>query len=299
MALADASPAPRASALLEGKRVLLVDDNATNRTILLRLAESWKMLPTAVAGGREALEALGGGEPFDLAILDMTMPEMDGVALATAIARREERPPQMVLLSSAAAARAAAACDAPLAAVLRKPIKPAALLAALERAASAAAPAPRNAGATASPRRLGDRHPLRVLVAEDNLVNQRVATLLLAKLGYDAVVVGTGLQALEALRQERFDVVFMDVHMPEMDGLEATRRIGTDLVAERRPYVVAMTASAMVGDREACFEAGMDDYVSKPVRPQELEAALERAVAQLSVLRDGQTLGAIGVPGVE
>jgi len=124
---------------------------------------------------------------------------------------------------------------------------------------------------------LGARSPLRILLAEDNLVNQRVAGRILEKMGYRADIAANGLEALEALKRQTYDVVFMDVHMPGMDGMEATRQICHRWGPAERPRIIAMTASAMQGDRERCLEAGMDDYVSKPVRVEELRAALERA----------------------
>jgi signal transduction histidine kinase/CheY-like chemotaxis protein len=264
---------------LQGRRVLVVDDNATNRRIIGRQTRAWGMLPRATASPREALAWVDQDEPFDVAILDMRMPEMDGVALAKAIRQLPRgRDLPLVLLSSLGRREAAADSIGP-AAYLTKPIKPSQLLdvllevcagAPLRRAAAAArSPAPLPAGVAAP--------PLKILVAEDNVVNQKLALRLLAQLGYRADVAANGLEVLQALERQRYDVVLMDVQMPELDGIEATRHIRDRWPPAERPRIIAVTANALQGDRERLLQAGMDDYVSKPIRVQELMAALARA----------------------
>ena len=266
-----------ASPQLHGRRVLIVDDNATNRHILVRQAESWGMLARATAHPAQALEWIRRGDPFDLAILDMQMPEMDGVTLAGEIGRyRNARALPLVLLTSLGP-REELLGDVEFAASLTKPIKPSQLHDTLMNVfgatpAGVQAPTPQEGRVE----RLAERVPLRILVVEDNVINQQLALLLLQKLGYRADVAADGLEALQALEREPYDVVLMDVQMPTMDGLQATRRIHQRWPEGRRPHVIAATASAMQEEREACLAAGMDDYLSKPIRIEELAAALSR-----------------------
>jgi len=262
---------------LHGRRVLVVDDNATNRHILVRQAESWGMLARDTASPTQALEWIRRGDPFDLAILDMQMPEMDGATLAEEIGRyRDARELPLVLLTSLGSWGELRG-GVEFAASLTKPIKPSQLYDTLMSVfgatpAGVQAPVPREGPVE----QLAERMPLRILVAEDNVVNQQLALLLLKKLGYRADVTANGLEALQALEREPYDVVLMDVQMPTMDGLEATRRIRQRWLEGRRPHVIAATANAMREEREACLAAGMDDYLSKPIRMEELAAALGR-----------------------
>jgi PAS domain S-box-containing protein len=262
---------------LAGKRLLVVDDNATNREIVRRLAESWDMLVELVEHPTEALARIRRGDPFDIAVLDMSMPEMDGLELAREIRRSDEQAGLPLLLLTSighlAEARGASAFSAQLA----KPVKSSQLYDALVKVlAAGAAPAPPPA------RQEDDSTPgvpgLRLLVAEDNVVNSRLALALLEKLGYSADVVENGREALDALEGQRYDVVLMDVQMPELDGLEATRRIRERFGSSDSPRIIAMTANAMEGDRDDCRAAGMDDYLAKPIRPEELSRALARCV---------------------
>jgi PAS domain S-box-containing protein len=270
---------------LSGKRLLVVDDNATNRRIMTLQAESWGMSVSAASSGAEALDWLGRGTSCDLAVLVMQMPGMDGVQLAEAIrARRLAKPLPLILLTSLGR-RLEDLESGAFAACLSKPIKASQLYDCLLAAIDALAK-PRT---TAAPRvslddQMAARLPLRLLLAEDNPVNQKVALLTLGRLGYRADVAGNGLEVLDALRRQSYDVVLMDVQMPELDGLETTRRIVHDLPPGQRPWIVAMTANAMEGDRDACIAAGMDDYLSKPVRAADLISALERAVPSNIVL---------------
>jgi PAS domain S-box-containing protein len=262
--------------VLTGKRFLIVDDNATNREIVSRQARSWGMEPVAVERPSDALALLEQGEQFDVAALDMVMPEMDGLELGRRIRQlRDERELPLVLLTSLAGLPQARSAQE-FAAQLTKPVRASQLQNALLRvlAAPVAEPAEVKAeGDEAAP----ETSSLRILLAEDNAVNQKVALRILDKLGYRADVASNGLEALDALERQPYDVVLMDVQMPEMDGLDASRRICERWPDESRPRIIAMTANAMIEDREACFAAGMDDYVAKPVRPEELAEALGRA----------------------
>jgi GAF domain-containing protein/CheY-like chemotaxis protein len=267
---------PRIEADLSGKTVLIVDDNATNRRILVAQTARWGMVPRETGSPVEALAWLAGGAHFDIALFDLLMPELDGIELAERIAGLPGNggaPTPIVILSSIGLRERE---DAPVAAWLAKPVKPSALHDTIATVVLGGA-APRLAApfADGPSATLGSRHPLRILLAEDNLVNQKLALRLLAQLSYEAAVAGDGLAAIEAVARADYDVVLMDVQMPELDGLEATRRIRARW-PERPLRIVAMTANAMAGDREACLAAGMDDYISKPIRPSELAAALER-----------------------
>jgi len=267
---------------LAGKRVLVVDDNAINRRILDLQSAAWGLACTAVASGAEALALIEAADTFDLAILDMHMPGMDGVDLARSLRVRLPDLP-LVLYTSLGGDDV----DPLFAAVLAKPVKQSQLFDLLvsllgdgmtERAIDVGEAAP------SSP--LGERHPLRILLAEDNTVNQQIALLVLEAMGYRADVAANGREAVEAVARLPYDLVLMDVQMPEMDGLEATRRIRSG-AATAQPRIVAMTANALQGDREACLAAGMDDYLAKPIRSEELAAALaatpHRAQVQPSV----------------
>ncbi len=270
---------------LAGHTMLIVDDNVTNRRILTDLAAGWGMRARAAVSGAEALAWLRTGEMFEVAVLDMHMPDMDGVMLAEEI--RKLRPPEsmpLVMLSSVGA-REEVRDPSVFAAFLVKPAKPAQLAEALgklfrsdsgnARAMSAHPFAPNVAA--------GMSRTERLLMAEDNAVNQKVGMLMLGRLGYRADVAADGLEVLEALKRQPYDIIMMDVQMPEMDGLEASRQIVSRWPEPRdRPWIIALTANAMTGDREACVAAGMDDYVSKPIRAEELAAALERARAALA-----------------
>ena len=262
---------------LAEKRVLIVDDNETNRRVLSLQTAKWGMQSKATGSPREALAWLAAGEHYDLAILDMHMPEMDGSELARAM--RERNPAMPRVLFSSLGRREVGDDDHLFAAYLSKPIHQSqlfdTLVAQLDRAAAPQKPAP------AAPARLdptmAGRHPLRILLAEDNVVNQKLALRLLQQMGYRADLASNGIEALQCLERQAYDVVLMDVQMPELDGLEATRRIVLRWKADARPRIIAMTANAMQGDREDCLAAGMDDYLTKPIRVDQLVAALLNA----------------------
>jgi CheY-like chemotaxis protein/HPt (histidine-containing phosphotransfer) domain-containing protein len=260
---------------LAGRRILVVDDNATNREIASRLARSWGVEAVAVERPSEALALIGAGERFDAAVLDMMMPEMDGIALAHEIRKqRVERELPLVLLTSLGRLPQASTAEV-FAVQLSKPVRASQLYNALVRAFGTDAEA-RDVAEAAAAAHGESSSPLRILLAEDNAVNQKVALRLLERLGFGADVVWNGREALEALERRRYDVVLMDVQMPELDGLDASRQICERWPAETRPRIIAMTANAMPEDREACLAAGMDDYVAKPIRPEELAKALKR-----------------------
>ncbi len=287
---------------LAGKRVLVVDDNATNRRIVDLQTTRWGMHPSSVASGDQALALLASGEHFDVALLDVQMPGMDGYELAARIRASYDAASMPILVLTSQGTDGARSRELGIAQTLSKPIKSAHLMAALSRvldrpasrsvsvtqvqaaqALSVAQSAPTSVDANAplSKGKLADAHPMHILLAEDNLVNQRVATLILQGLGYTISVAANGVNALQMMHESAathpFDLVLMDVQMPVMDGLEATRRIRAELPAALQPQIVAMTANAMEGDREICLNAGMDDYLSKPIKPAALAQALKEA----------------------
>ncbi|GAB4502833.1 MAG: hypothetical protein Fur0035_23900 [Anaerolineales bacterium] len=263
---------------LSGRKLLIVDDNATNRLILSRQSQSWGMLPTAVASGPEALQLIRQQSGFDLMILDMQMPEMDGVTLAQELRKLPEQEKTPLVMLTSLGHRPEDVEKVNFAAYLTKPIKSSMLYDTLITIFESV-PSPKKQAGTRPlfDPQMGERHPLHILLAEDNVVNQKVAKSILERMGYRADVASNGLEALEALRRQPYDVVLMDMQMPEMDGEEATRHIRADWPPEDQPRVIAMTANALEGDRERYLQAGMDDYISKPVRVEELIRALQAA----------------------
>ena len=268
---------PSDSPYLEGRRVLIVEDNLVNSQILSRLATQWKMEVDAVDSGMAAIDRYLGGERYDLVLLDFQMPEMDGLTVAQRISEIVDEPPVMIVLTSINQDQKLRrdAREHGVSAVLYKPIKPAQLYDALIdafRDGDVTRVTPKRDETSAA---AGNGRKAAVLLAEDNLVNQKVALRLFQRLGYRPDVVANGVEVLEALRRQPYDLVFMDVQMPEMDGLTATRRVREEFPPERQPRIVAMTANAMQGDAELCLGAGMDAYLSKPVKMDEVKAVLD------------------------
>jgi PAS domain S-box-containing protein len=266
---------------LEGRRALIASDYDIGRRILHEYATRWGLAVDTAASEDEAMARLEeAGDAFDLLLVDMRMPEADGVALTQAIRSRSSYSATPIVLFTPIGGREAkeAARDAGCTTCLTKPIKPSCLLQGLQDALDAASN-PTQSDATPSGGTFADEHPLRILVAEDNLVNQKVTRQQLHRLGYRVDIVADGHEVVDALGRQPYDVVLMDLQMPGMDGLEATRRIVEGAV-DTRPYIIAMTASAMKEDRQRCFDAGMDDYVAKPVDTEALAEALRRSSAQ-------------------
>lgn len=264
--------------VLSGRTVLLVDDNETNLRILRGQVEGWGMKPVSLQSGAEAIHWLKSGGHCDAVLLDMNMPGMDGRSTARAIRGLPALGdlPIVILSSSAERADFRHDTDLGLAAVLTKPVRHGRLFEALVLSiGKAGGEVPvKSSSIDAS---MARRRPLRVLVAEDNMVNQRVAVAMLSKLGYRASVVGNGLEVIDVLKRQNYDVIFMDVQMPEMDGLEATRKLREHVPLDRRPWVIGLTASATIEHERACYEAGMDGYISKPVRLESMVKALASA----------------------
>ena len=257
---------------LDGKRVLSVDDQEVNRTIVARQLQAQGMQVESAASGKEALAYLRDGERFDVIVLDMQMPEMDGVELAAKIRELTNcKATPLVMLTSMG--RHEIRSDL-FAGLLTKPVKAWQLFDVLSKVLGkrvAQTPVARKG----IEKDMAKRHPLRILLAEDNVVNQKVALKILDRMGYRADVASNGKEAVEAVKRQPYDVVLMDVQMPEMDGVEATTRI-REQQGENRPWIIALTANALQGDKEKYLGVGMDDYLSKPIKLEELSGALSR-----------------------
>ena len=272
----------------QGLRVLIVDDNATNRRVLSLYTAKWGMIPTSVDSARAALELLRSSTGFDLGLLDYAMPEMDGIELAKSIRRLASASAmRLILLTSVGSTKD---LREHFDAAILKPIKPSTLFDTL--VGLYAKTRRLSVGSMAAPaldRELGRRYPLRILVVEDNAVNQKLALLLLSKLSYHADIAANGREAIVALERQTYDLVFMDLHMPVLDGLSATREICQRWPAAQRPFVVAMTASAMIEDRRQCEEAGMDDYIDKPIQISALARVAAACISRSGRAQAGAT----------
>ncbi|HWC61175.1 MAG TPA: response regulator, partial [Verrucomicrobiae bacterium] len=294
-------------------RLLVVDDNPTTCRILTTQAAQWGMNARGANSAEQALAWLKDGEAFDIALIDLQMPGMDGLTLSGEIRKL----PKAMMLPVIVLAPVGKLCNSPeisssaAAGCLTKPIKPAQLHDALLRVVSGAPPAtPKKPAVVKLDPKLSERLPLRVLLCDDNAINQKVATRLLQQMGYQPDLAGNGLEALTALERKTYDMIFMDVQMPEMDGLEATRII-RERQHEKSRYpsydhpivIVAMTASAMPGDRDKCISSGMDDYLAKPVRPEDMRAIVERwasaSKVKASTASQTETTTEMAEPGTE
>ncbi|MFM9910472.1 MAG: response regulator, partial [Chitinophagaceae bacterium] len=259
---------------LEGKRVLIVDDNFTNRTILRVQLEHWKMIPLLASSGAEAIQLIENQSAFDLVISDMHMPEMDGIELAEKIKKIHPSLP-IILLSSVG--NEVGKNNAHLFnAVLSKPVKQNILCTYILNnfRQEISAKTEQKGDSVQLPGNFAEQYPLNILIAEDNPVNQQLALIVLTKLGYNPSLAENGQEAVDKMKEYGYDIILMDVQMPELDGLEATAFIRQQSYAQ--PVIIAMTANAMQGDRDDCIEAGMNDYISKPVKPEEIVVMLKK-----------------------
>jgi signal transduction histidine kinase/ligand-binding sensor domain-containing protein/DNA-binding response OmpR family regulator len=257
----------------EGKRILIVGGNPTNLTIMKAQLEQWKLVPTLANSGRQALEILTRTS-FDLVLMDMQMSDMNGVELARSFRQSSPMLP-IILLSSAGDEQAKSYVDL-FSSILIKPVRQNMLcnhiLNEFKQQGKVFSELPKNTSTL--PVNFSDKHPFRILIVDDNPVNQLLAEKVLKKLGYFPEIATNGCEALESARQKQHDLILMDIQMPEMDGLEATRQIRK--LASIQPVIVAMTANAMLGDKEECIKAGMDDYISKPFKPNDLVNLIEK-----------------------
>ncbi|MEP7377230.1 MAG: response regulator [Chitinophagaceae bacterium] len=255
---------------LENKNVLIIDDNATQRAVLLKQMREWKMLPVAASSGEQALDILSGNSKFDLLILDQGLPGMNGVHLAASI--RKQYPAIPIILMSTQGSNPYSQTPELFISVLLKPIRQYILREHVINLFNTTTDKKEAVNKLSD--EFSKQYPLRILLAEDNTVNQKIAIKILTKLGYQPSLAQNGKEALEMVSNDQYDMILMDVQMPEMDGLEATRMIRTCL--EIQPVIIAMTANVMQGDRDACMQAGMDDYISKPIELKELLSQLEK-----------------------
>jgi len=253
-----------------GKKVLIVDDNLTNRTILKSQLELWRLFPVPAGSGIEALNILSEDSSYDLIMTDMQMPFMDGIRLAETIKEKYPRIP-IILLSSVGDEYKKNYTNL-FTAVMTKPIKQQSMYRNI--LSSLQGPGRPLADGGQAPSRLtpelSQQFPLKILIAEDNPINQQVILYILQKLGYDPLMVENGQEAVNAALRDNYDMIFMDLQMPEMDGLEATRLIRASSIGGHQPVIIALTANTMEGDEEECLRAGMNDYIGKPVRLEEL-----------------------------
>ncbi len=259
---------------LEGKRILVIDDNENNRKILERQLQHWKLEVVTAMSGAQALDRLKLSSDFDLIVTDMQMPEMNGVDLSKKI--KASWPHLSIILLSSIGDETRKNYEGLFSAILTKPVKHQPFLKALKselRQAKEPAQQENNAG-TALKEGFADIYPLDILVVEDNLINQKLILRILSRLGYDPHLANNGLEALEKLAIRSYDVILMDMQMPELDGIETTIRIRKEF--NEQPHIIALTANAMSEDRERCKAAGMDDYLSKPLHIDELLTALKK-----------------------
>ena len=287
------SPLPVEKTQLKGMRALVVDDNLTNRRILEDLLTSWGMKPKLAGDGAEALRTLvqasEADQPFPLVLTGADMPEMDGFQLAEETRKNPRLSGTTIMMLTSAGQRGdAARCrELGLEGYLTNPVIPSELLDAILRVAGSKRPEATSALVTRHSLR-EERRSLRILLAEDNAVNQLLASRLMQKQGHKVVTVGNGRAALERLEKETFDLVLMDIQMPEIDGFEATARIRKkEATTGTHLPIVAMTAHAMEGDRELCLAAGMDAYVAKPIQAKDLMDAIENLVRPPAVTKVG------------
>jgi PAS domain S-box-containing protein len=259
--------------ILAGRRIIIVDDNEIARLMLMKSACSWGMDVTEATSGQDALNLLKAGQIFDIALIDAVMPEMDGITLARELKDRWKRDILIILISPFGLSKL---LDPSLAGGLTKPVKPLQLRKLLVDLISPSVNETMGKVAAFRPAVEEGSHSLRILLAEDNAVNQKVAISMLRRLGYKADVAANGIEVLRAVERQHYDVVLMDVQMPEMDGFEATCCIRKRESAAKQPWIIAMTAYALEGDKEECFRAGMNEYISKPIKMVELQEALDR-----------------------
>jgi CheY-like chemotaxis protein len=258
----------------EGKKILVVDDNMTNRAILKNQLEGWKLVPVLASSGEEALKLLSGDSSFSLVLTDMQMPFMDGMQLAEAI--RKNAPVLPIILLSSMGDEYNASNLKIFHSILTKPVRQHILckhiLSALQDKKQV------YSDQVTVQEKLSNEfaleHPLEILIAEDNPVNQQVIVHILQRMGYEAEVVENGVEAVKAAGRKAFDVILMDMQMPEMDGLEASRTIRATLL--NQPVIIALTANTMKGDEEECLNSGMNDYLPKPIKLEELVQKLEK-----------------------
>jgi signal transduction histidine kinase/CheY-like chemotaxis protein/uncharacterized membrane protein affecting hemolysin expression len=268
-------------AAIRGARILIVDDNRTNRLILSEKFRSWELTPRAIGDPAEALELITGNERFDLIVVDYKMPGMNGFELTKAVrAHLGGAAPPIVLFTSVSPTDDSFRDNAQrigFAAMLSKPTKSGQLLSALVKALAPDSVAPDRGHAGEAEADLPAGSEVRILLVDDNAINQKVGRKILKRMGHEPVVVSSGMEAIESCQSDDFDIVLMDIEMPDMDGIAATRRIRDKLSHRRVPYIVALTANAMSSERDSYLRSGMDDYLSKPIDVEALSESIKAA----------------------
>jgi len=263
--------------VLKNKNILILDDNETNRKLLVNQIKPWGIKSVVFESGIDALKKLKSGKKYDLGLIDMQMPQMDGISFAMEVNKLKNKFPLLLLTSHGQPKQYAKEISEHFDSYLIKPLKKAQLsrsmLTLFERRKSADKFKSRKVLIDES---FAKEYPLRILLAEDNLINQKVADRLLSKLGYKIDIVGNGIEAFNAVNKISYDIVLMDVQMPELDGVEATQKIQIEIDKDKQPKIIAMTAHALQGDREKYLKAGMDDYLSKPIKTEELIDKLKK-----------------------
>ena len=277
---------------LVGRRVLIVDDIETNRRMLTLQLARWGMTWVEVSSGQEALSLLEKGERFDVALIDFQMPNTNGIMVARQISRilKDYHLPLILISSQTGDISIAELNRAGFSAVLAKPLRQNLLRSSLQqvlRNPSAPIPVP-------AAQNLAAVIPLRILVVEDNVTNQKVVRQILKRLGYETDLASNGYEAIQAVKNKSYDLIFMDIHMPEMDGLEATREIRKKIFVHNPPVIIALTADVLKGERELCLRAGMDDYLTKPIKIESLKAVIQKLLAQL--LENRQSPNGVSYP---
>ena len=259
--------------MLHGKHILIVDDNAVNRQIQKKLVVEWGMIPHVFESPANIMAHVTELKQVEVAMLDMDMPELDGLGLARLLKQWYPELPILILSSIGDFTK-----DDILFATMTKPVRQESLKHVLIRAFERSIEPKqllsvdlRESSETLSPLEVKQ---MRILLVEDNPVNQKVANMMLKRLGYTTVVVGNGLEAIESVKTGSYDVVLMDINMPEMDGIEATQKIRSMIDQDKQPWIIALTANAMEGAREKFLNSGMDDYLSKPIRVEDLQKTL-------------------------
>ena len=259
---------------LTGKRILIVDDNETNRKILQKQTELWGLIPTMASSGHEALHLINDNDQFDIAILDMQMPEMDGAKLAQKIHTNPKTEDLCLILLTSIGTIIETPQQNHFSAQLNKPVKASLLYNTIfEKITDLKIASPKNKKPIFDSE-LGKKRPLRILLAEDNQINQKVMLRMLDRIQYRADIAANGVEVIESLQRQTYDIIFMDIQMPEMDGVEATLYIRNHFSQFEQPYIIALTANAMQGVKEKYLGIGMDDFICKPVHIEEIITAL-------------------------
>ena len=262
---------------------MFVITNSARLGIVEHITRRWGLVPFAATSARDALRLVDEGNPFDLAIFDLQMPGMDGSQLAAELRLRRSAEQLPLIAISALGDNGHGLNAGPVDCLLTKPLKLSALFNAINSFFGTNPVPPAHIPILDS--QLAIRHPLRILLAEDQAVNLRVAQLMLSRLGYTCTCVSDGRQVIDLVAREPFDVILLDVQMPALNGLETAAQLGVNLPVSVRPWIIAMTANAMAGDRQECLDAGMDDYLAKPISAKPLAQALARAAEQLELRR--------------